>query len=157
MDKTFDDLFNEFFNRKNSIRPENHADRMRDEIKKMMDMLINFDGSKNIDEETEKQMDNSLGKPDVIETFSDGNLFFEKRIWHTLTGDIVKVIASDKPIVATDSVEVEVKPLAQQLEEALKNEDYLKAAEIRDLMNPPKKKVGRPKKEEKKSDKDLEK
>jgi len=155
MDRSFDDLFNEFFNRK-PFNPQNHADRMRDEIKKMMDVLNNFDMSNGIDEDLEKQMDNSLGKPDSIETFSDGKLFFEKRIWHTPQGDIVKVVVTDQPIVPTKSVTVEIKSLQEQLDEAIANEDYLKAAEIRDLMNPPKKRRGRPKKSEKKSDKGLE-
>ena len=140
MDRTFDDLFNEFFNRRKSFQQQNHADRMRDEIKKMMEMLNNFQNSENVSEEMEKQMDSSLGKPDRIETFSDGHLFFEKRIWNTPNGDIVKVVVSDRPFATNNSTSPKTKSLQEQLDEAVANEDYLKAAEIRDLMNPPKKK-----------------
>ena len=77
-------------------------------------------------------------------------------------GDLVKLIASDDPEMekkvkenmnrtkAKRPTKVKAeKPLDVQLEEALKNEDYEKAAQIRDLINPPKKKRGRPKKSEK--------
>jgi TusA-related sulfurtransferase len=153
MDKTFDDLFNEFFNRRTPFNPQNNADRMREDIKKMMDMLNNFDSSNDIDEALEKQMDTTLGKPDRIETFSDGHLFFEKKIWSTPSGDIVKVIVSDRPFATNIPTTVKIKSLQEQLDEAIANEDYLKAAEIRDLINPPKKKRA----SRKKTDKDSEK
>ena len=101
----------------------------------------------------EKQMDTTLGKPDRIETFSDGHLFFEKKIWSTPSGDIVKVIVSDRPFETNIPTTVKIKSLQEQLDEAIANEDYLKAAEIRDLINPPKKKRA----SRKKTDKDSEK
>ena len=140
MDKTFDDLFNEFFNKRTTFNPQINADKMREDIKKMMDMLNNFDSSNDIDEALEKQMDTTLGKPDRIETFSDGHLFFEKKIWSTPSGDIVKVIVSDRPFATNIPTTVKIKSLQEQLDEAIANEDYLKAAEIRDLINTPKKK-----------------
>jgi len=155
MSKNFDDLFNEFFRRRRGIiNPLNEVNRMQDEVRKMMDMLMNFQSLPNIDEKLEKQMDDSLGEPDKIETYSDGVVFYEKRIWHTLNGDIVKLIVSDRPFNDTPKEKpvVKQKSLQEQLDEALANEDYLKAAELRDKLNPPKKKRGRPKKSEKKSD-----
>lgn len=160
MNNNFDDLFNEFFRRKkNIIDPFNEMNRMQDEVRKMMDMLMNFQSIPNIDENLEKQMDFSLGEPHKIETYSDGVVFYEKRIWHTPNGDIVKLVVSDRPFnnAPKEKPAVKEKSLQEQLDEALANEDYLKAAEIRDKMNPPKKKIGRPRKSEKKSDKDLEK
>jgi hypothetical protein len=155
MDKNFDDLFNEFFRkRNNSINPFIEIGNMKEEIRKMMDMLMNFQNIPNIDENLEKQMDDSLGEPDKIETYSDGVVFYEKKIWHTPEGDIVKLVVSDKPFTNSPKGKkvVNQKLLQEQLEEALANEDYLKAAELRDKLNPPKKKRGRPKKSEKKSD-----
>ena len=156
MDKSFDDLFNEFFGKKNKSS-EDRFSKMRDEAKKIIEMLGNFRGINNsIDEDIERMMDQNLGEPDEVINFQDGDLFFEKRIWHTPTGDFVKVIVTDKPLskekpVVKKSKKVVEKPLQQQLDEAIANEDYEKAAQIRDLMNPPKKR-GRPKKSEKKVD-----
>jgi hypothetical protein len=153
MDKSFDDLFNEFFGKKNKSS-EDRFSKMRDEAKKIIEMLVNFRGINNsIDEDIERMMDQNLGEPDEVINFQDGDLFFEKRIWHTPTGDFVKVIVTDKPLSnekAKPTKKVAEKPLQQQLDEAIATEDYEKAAKIRDLMNPPKKK-GRPKKNLKKS------
>lgn len=133
--KTFDDLFNEFFKR-NNIKPEdNLGDAIRDEAKKMIDMLSNFSQFQNIDDledEIEKTID-SLGKPDKIEFFNEGEMFFERRTWHTPKGDLVKLIVSDDPsLINTPKFE---KPLEEQLKEAVENEEYEKAAAIRDKMN----------------------
>ena len=160
MNSNFDDLFNEFFRRRrNVINPFNQMNRMQDEVRKMMDMLMNFQNVSNIDENLEKQVDFSLGEPHKIETYSDGVVFYEKRIWHTPNGDIVKLVVSDRPFNNTPKEKpvVKEKSIQEQLDEAIAKEDYLKAAELRDKLNPPKKKVGRPRKSEKKSDKDLEK
>lgn len=152
MDKSFDDLFNEFFGKKND-----NFSKMREEARKIIEMLGNIhETNGSIDENIERMMDQNLGEPDEVINFQDGELFFEKRIWHTPTGDFVKVIVTDKPLskekpVVKKSKKVVEKPLQQQLDEAIDNEDYEKAAQIRDLMNPPKKR-GRPKKSEKKVD-----
>lgn len=161
MDKSFDDLFNDFFGKKSD---KDRFDRLKEEAKRMIDLLTNFKdlGDLNINENLEMGMDMELGEPDEIEYFQDGDLYFERRVWHMPQGDLVKLIASDDPEMekkvkenmnrtkAKRPTKVKAeKPLDVQLEEALKNEDYEKAAQIRDLINPPKKKRGRPKKNEK--------
>jgi hypothetical protein len=152
MDKSFDDLFNEFFGKKNKGMDDQFS-KMREEARKIIEMLGNIHESNgSIDENIEYMMDQNLGNPDEIINFQDGDLFFEKRIWHTPTGDLVKVIVTDKPFSnekAKSTKKVAEKPLQQQLDEAIAKEDYEKAAKIRDLINPPKKR-GRPKKSEKK-------
>jgi excinuclease UvrABC helicase subunit UvrB len=151
MDKNFDDLFNEFFGKKNNLF-EDRSSKMRDEAKKIIEMLENFSKTNgSIDENIERMMDQNLGVPDEVVNFQDGELFFEKRIWHTPTGDLVKVIVTDKPFLnekTKPTKKVSEKPLQQQLDEAVANEEYEKAANIRDLINPPKK-IGRPKKTKK--------
>jgi excinuclease UvrABC helicase subunit UvrB len=107
-------------------------------------MIKNFES---VGDELDKKMELTLGKPDRIETYSDGIFFFENRVWHTPNGDIVKLIVSDNP----NNLKEPEKSLQEQLDEAIANEEYEKAAQIRDLMNPPKK-IGRPKKSEKKVD-----
>ncbi len=137
MDKSFDDLFNEFLNNKE----EEKKDSMSEESKRIMDIIKTLTSNKNIDESTENFIDITLGEPDSIETYSDGLVNFEKRVWHTPTGDIVKIIMSDiqddfspiqnKPIKKETSVP---KSLQEQLDEAISNEEYERAAKIRDLM-----------------------
>lgn len=140
MDKTFDDLLNEFF--KNSQDGSN--DDLKEEAKKMIDMLKNLDNiTKPIDEILEKEMDGALGEPDLITYYEEDGLFFEKRSWATGHGNIVKLIVSDVPLKPIPKPSKET--LEKQLNEALEKEDYEMAAQIRDLINP-KKKVGRPRK-----------
>lgn len=147
MDKSFDDLFNEFFNR----RKADSNDRMKEEARKIIESLTNFvqsDKTENI----ERMFDQNLGEPDEIENYQEGDLFFERRVWHTETGDIIKLLVSDNPNNFTTktkdkkpSQKVVQKTLEIQLEEALAVENFERAAELRDLINPPKKK-GRPRK-----------
>jgi protein-arginine kinase activator protein McsA len=149
MDKSFDDLFNEFFNR----RKADTNDRMKEEARKIIESLTNFVQSDKT-ENLERMFDQNLGEPDEIENYQEGELYFERRVWHTETGDIIKLLVSDNPnnfIKKTKdkkpSQKVVQKTLEIQLEEALSLEDFERAAELRDLINPPKKK-GRPRKTE---------
>jgi hypothetical protein len=140
MDKSFDDLFNEFLG-----KPK----MGEEEVRKIIEMLGDIqETNSSIDENVERMMDQNLGVPDEIINFQDGELFFEKRIWHNDAGDFIKVIVTDRPFSnekAKSTNKVVEKPLQQQLDEAIAKEDYEKAAKIRDLINPPKKR-GRPKK-----------
>lgn len=139
--KSFDELFNEFFKRHN-INPEDKiSDNLRDEAKKVIDILTkikNLDEDlHSMDEELEKSIDEDLGKPDKIEFFNEDNLFYERRTWHTENGDLIKLIISDDPtLINAPKFE---KPLQEQLDEAVAEENYEKAAAIRDKMNPKKK------------------
>ena len=153
MGKSFDDLFNEFFNRKPKTNEE--IAKIREEEKKFFENLSNFIES-NKGENLEKMFDQNLGEPDEIENFQDGDLFFERRIWNTPTGQIMKLLVSDDPSkfikqTQTQKVNKKVveKTLEIQLQEAVEAEDFEKAAQIRDLINPPKKRRGRKPKSEK--------
>ncbi len=155
MNKIFDELFDDFFKR-NKIEPNNKIGSfiINDEVKKMIDMLMNFKDISNINEETEKGLDETLGAPDRIEFFTDDDLYFEKRIWDTPNGMLYKIIATDEPSMdfqrALDDLDFNTrstnfvkkpnrrkknkKPLQQQLDEAISNENYEKAAKLRDLI-----------------------
>jgi len=131
MFEEFDDKFDESF------------EKMQEEARKMIELLKNFETLGSIDENIEKQMDDTLGQPDSIQHYTEDGLYFEKRIWHIGTGDIVKIIMSDNPDFFNNIIEQpktpEV-PLQQQLKDAISNENYEEAARIRDLITPPKKK-----------------
>ena len=133
MDKSFNELFDEFF-KKNNIDPNDKIDdAIKDDAIKMIDMLSKFrtlDSVDNIDEAIEKEIDDSLGKPDKIEFYNEDDMFFEKRIWHTETGDVIKLIISDDPSLSKKPTKE--KSLNQKLEDAVEKEDYEKAAAIRD-------------------------
>lgn len=144
MDKTFDDLFNDFFGNKES----SDFSKYQEEAKKLLDNITKSLGDMNLrpfNKEFGDTFDASLGKPDEIIDTNENGLFKRKSIWHTNTGDIVKLEISSKPF----DISVESTPilsLEEELKIALENEDYEKAASIRDKMNPPIKKRGRPKK-----------
>lgn len=137
MSKSFDDLFNDFFKR-NNIKPEDKiGDAFKNQTQKMIDMLTHFREASEEDS-LEKQIDEQFGKPDKIEFYNEGDMFFERRTWHTADGPIVKTIMSDDPTM------IRIPPtkqrLEEQLREALENEEYEKAAAIRDELKKRKKK-----------------
>lgn len=152
MDKSFDELFNEFFNPRSSF---DAFEKMREDAKKFFDSVFKASGISTNDEKLQKEVENALGEPDEIKHYTENGLYFQKRIWYTKEGAIIETLMSDDPNYFGDMAIFEKKvtkpekPLDLQLQEALEKEDYEKAAEIRDLMKPPKKKRGRPKKVEK--------
>lgn len=123
-DKFFDDFFNERFNKISKMKMS------EEERLNLMNILSSFKDITNIDENIEKNIDDSLGEPDKIERFKDGDLFFEKRIWKTSDGELVKLIVTDNQenmkTVITDE------DLKEQQAQAIAVEDYMKAAAIRD-------------------------
>lgn len=125
MGKTFDELYDDFFN-KNS-KSINKTNTKKDDL---FDMLTNLN---KLEEQIEK-----MGKPDKIEFYNENGAFFEKRIWHTDNGDIVKLIISDEPFI--DIPPIKEKSLQEKLTEALAEENYEKAVEIRNEINKKKKK-----------------
>lgn len=137
MDKTFDDLFNEFFKR-NNIKPEDKlSDEVKNKVTEMLNMLTNFKDTTSTTEEKEKEMDERLGKPDKVDYFNEGDVFFERRIWHTPNGDIQKLVFSKDPtLILAPKPE---KSLQQKLDAALEVEDFEQAALIRDEMKRSKK------------------
>ncbi len=138
MAKTFDELFKKFFKpkKKKTVKPTDEIkNNIEEEVKKVLDML---NTGQPIDDDVEKEIDENLGKPDKIEFFEQDGFFYEKRIWHTPNGDLVKMIVTDDPtLIVPPKPE---KTLAEKLEEAVENEDYEKAAAIRDKMKEVKKK-----------------
>ena len=128
MDKTFNELFDDFFKR-NNINNDNIDDSIKDTAKKMIDMLMNSNNISDVHEDIEKEMDAKLGKPDKIEFFNEGNLFFERRIWHTENGDIQKLTYSEDPTLIISPKQVN---LEEELNKAIAAEEYEKAAAIRD-------------------------
>jgi hypothetical protein len=151
MNKNFDDLFNEFFKRNSPFGDFKTWMNDAESIFKMFGHALND----SFDESLEQEFEKNLGKPDEVRYFTQNGMYFEKSIWHTQNGDMVKTVMSDDPKVFGDNIEFEdenvpskkkEKPLELQLEEALEREDYERAAEIRDLLNPPKRRrKGRPK------------
>jgi hypothetical protein len=136
MSKTFDELFNEFF-KKNKVNPEqNIQDELKNEAMELLNMLTG-NITTNIDEAMEQQFDENLGKPDSIEFYNEGDVFFEKRTWYTDKGNLVKLIISDEPNLPPQ--EEKERDLETELNNALENEEYEKAAIIRDLIKKRKK------------------
>jgi uncharacterized protein (DUF1697 family) len=116
MEKSFDDLFNEFFKNDNL----NETNKKMEKLIKALTTPFDIESRKNIEE--------TLGVPDEIESFEDNGLFIRKQIWHTEKGDVIKMVVSDIPFES----EPKKLSLEEQLEEALEKEDYETAAKLRD-------------------------
>jgi hypothetical protein len=139
MDKSLDDLFDDFFKR-NKINPNDDINNeLSDIAKKMIDMLQSFGelDSNNIDidkiniEEDFNFDDNELGTPDKIEFFTEDDLYFERRIWYTENGEFVQLIISDEPNINSQTKDKK-QLLEDKLEKAIIEENYEEAAKLRD-------------------------
>jgi len=156
MDKSFDELSDDFLNEGNKsnknndfgipLNKDNMPNNIPPSIKNIIDTLMN---SKRIDSDSEDDL--NLGEPDEIETSEgeDGNTY-EKKTWETDFGSITRIsIGGNLPPDFNSDMLKEIfqkamhgsgKPdnkkaelsLEDQLKIAVANEDYLKAAELRD-------------------------
>jgi len=144
MSNKFDDFFNEFFenNRKNN-KDENSNDESIDKtnqesVEQFINMINKFD-------EDSKQslgefLDNELGEPDKIEYFDDDDFYFEKRIWFTPTGKIVKIRMVEPPETPEEfHMYGSIGTLEDKLEVAIEEENFEEACRLRDLINKKKK------------------
>lgn len=139
MSKCFDDLFNEFLggglnNKKEDNKPKNLDFNIEDLIK-TLSMDVNADDLSNLSDFYD--FNGGLGEPSEIKHYEEDGLFFEERIWETKNGAIRKLIVTDESLIKKFNVGLS---LEDELEAAIKCEDYEKAAKIRDLINEEKKK-----------------
>lgn len=128
---SFDDLFNDFFNRK-KINFGDENNNNNNDLNKIVDALLNFkmktiqDNFGGLEDSIEKE----LGEPtEIIEHVEDGFLV-KKLIWKTQFGQFVKVLISE--IGEEPKVKKVSKSLEEQLKEAVENEDYELAIKLRD-------------------------
>ena len=127
----FDDLFNKFFGRKREEKKEDNEsfdDAKARNIKGLIDMLSKFEDVSDL--AGSGQFDNEMGEPDKIEYYEEDGMYFQKKTWKVFGGEMVKIIASDEPI--QEEPAKKSKSLEELLTEAVENEDYEKAASIRD-------------------------
>jgi len=142
---TFDDLFNQFFggkrNKKNNEGKEPlDFNKAKDEnIKKLIEMISNMEEI--TDMETAGQIDEQLGEADRVEYYEEDGMYFEKKTWKVVGGEMVKVLMSDEPFdkYVPQNKQSEL-TLQEQLEEAVKNEEYEIAAKLRDAIKKEEKK-----------------
>lgn len=165
MEENFDYLYNEFFRRKkskgdelhkrledmlnaymksNDIEPEPNAETPKLEKRpELTDFLRSLFGSPNMPSDMDNiikqnlglmngDIEANLGEPHKVDSYFDGIMFHEQHTWHTPFGDVIKHIISE------EEFDSEI-PLEIQLEDALAEENYERAAEIRDLINSQKK------------------
>ena len=127
----FDDLFNDFLNDKSNNKKDESADMMANLFKKISN-LKNFDK-----EGMMKELDSSLGEPDTFENYEKDGVYFQKQIWNTAHGQVIKTVISDVPFKGgKKETQKETKktriPLETQLDVAVKQENYELAAKLRD-------------------------
>jgi hypothetical protein len=139
MSNKFDDFFNEFFenNGKNN-KDENNNDERDKTNQESVDMFINMINK--FDEDSKESLgeflDKELGEPDKVEYFDDDDFYFEKRIWFTPTGKIVKIRMVEGPETPEEfHTYGSPRNLENELETAIQEENFEEAARLRDLIN----------------------
>lgn len=124
----FDELFNDFMNDgRNNNNKDESADIMANLFKKLSN-LNSFDKNGMMEE-----LNESLGEPDEFKNFEENGVFFQKQIWNTKHGQVIKTIISDVPFAKQKSEAKKTRvPLEVQLLNAVKEENYELAAKLRD-------------------------
>lgn len=125
-EKTFNELFDDFFNDEENKKLVNKIVDLTNLINK-----LSIGGC--MDEEDIKQLDETLGLPDKIEYIEENGVYLEKRIWNTDLGELIEIIVTDKPnLPEPPEYSINVKSLEEQLNEAVSEENYELAADLRD-------------------------
>jgi len=146
---TFDELFESFFggdkpnkeNKKN-INKIDKIDKIDNEFqsksKDFIDMLSNMKDNNEIEDISEMNREiEKLGKPDIIELYMEDEIYFKKSVWYTDMGYIIKTEISEKPFDMEGILDDD--DLLTQLDNAVSDENYEKAAELRDKIRDEKK------------------
>lgn len=130
---SFDELFNAFF--------EKPQETTFNHIEKIMEVIRNAQSIDDI-ENINDVIYNELGEPDNVEDLTENGIVFRKLTWYRPDGNHVEVIVSgmDENQICniTNETSDDLKSLEEQLEEAVKNEDYDLAIKLRDEINPKK-------------------
>lgn len=122
----FDELFNDFMGDEANNKNES-SDIMANLFKKLSN-LNSFDKNGVMEE-----LNESLGEPDEFKNFEENGVFFQKQIWNTKHGQVIKTIISDVPFAKQKSEAKKTRvPLEVQLVNAVKEENYELAAKLRD-------------------------
>lgn len=92
MGDKFDDFFNEFFGNGKENNDESNEDEKFDKeqnesVEKFINMISESDGN----------IEDTFGNPDEIEYFEEDNFYFERRIWNTVGGRIIKISMIEPP------------------------------------------------------------
>lgn len=123
----FDDLFNDFMGEDSNKKRDDSSDIMANLFKKLSD-------NKNFNKNSiMEKLGDSLGEPDMFENFEENGVYFQKQIWNTKHGQVIKTIISDIPFKETKPTIKKTRiPLEVQLETAVKEENYELAVKLRD-------------------------
>jgi excinuclease UvrABC helicase subunit UvrB len=138
--ETFDELFDSFFNSgKKKIRKGRgnklKNDDVNERVKNIIDSLSNF--QEITDKNVEDELDIEMGEPNQVQYFEDGGMYFKRSIWEIKDkGELIKLEVSDLPFEES----IPKKSLEELLVDAIEEENYEKAAEIRDEIKKMKKK-----------------
>ena len=125
----FDELFNDFMNDGSNNKDES-GDIMANLFKKLSN-LNSFDKNGIMGE-----LNESLGEPDEFKNFEKNGVFYQKQIWNTKHGQVIKTVISDVPFKETKPTTKKTRiPLEIQLETAVKEENYELAVKLRDRIS----------------------
>ena len=131
----FDSLFDDFMNDKSNNK--------KDDTDNLMDKILNKLSNKDAINDRDfiehikaiKNFDSSLGEPDKVISYEEDGIYYQKKVWETKHGKIIKTFISDVPFSETKNKQNTKKPripLEVQLENAVKEENYEAAAKLRD-------------------------
>ena len=139
----FDELYNQYFG--NNKKKENNVNDRMNRIINLMNKLNGIDGFSGMRPDEEK-----LGEPTKTTTFERDGIIFEESTWETDLGTIVRITTKEEveftpdffknnniPFGKSNKKEEPIKELSlkEQLEIAVKSEEYETAAKIRDLIH----------------------
>jgi excinuclease UvrABC helicase subunit UvrB len=121
--KKFDDLFNDFFNRKKTSNQVNEG------INRIISALQNF-RQMGFEENIGNSIEKELGPPNEVEEIVKDGFLYKRHIWNTEHGQFVKVTVQ----LADQNINdlKQEKTLEEQLQDAVESENYELAIQLRD-------------------------
>lgn len=121
----FDSLFGDkkeqyFYNGDKNMEIPNELKNVISKIQEMTDESFTK-------EEIDDIFEQELGEPAEIIEYSEGNIDYTKKVWDNPEGRFVRILASVK-----DGIQYEDLSLDEKLKLAIQNEEYEKAAELKE-------------------------
>lgn len=132
----FDDLFNDFMGDGSNKKRSESDDMMTNLFKKLGSLGKMGDGDFIEQLKSLKAFDSTLGEPTKVISYEEDGVYYQKKIWETKHGQIIKTMISDVPFSEKkDKAKKTRVPLELQLETAVSEENYELAAKLRDRIS----------------------
>jgi len=124
------EIFDTYFGKKMNQYHENKESMIPDVVKDIISKIQEMSDESMSPEQIDKAFEEKMGVADETTEYNEGNIHYTKKVWVRDGGKFVRIIAK-----AADGIKYDDLSLEEKLEIAIQNEDYEKAAVLRDELD----------------------